>query len=196
MRVSRAQAAENRKRIVDVAARLFREGGIATTGVDALMSAAGLTHGGFYAHFQSKDQLATEACSQSLSRSLGKWAKLAESERPLEAIIEHYLSAGHRDNQGDGCLIAALLVEASRSSPDVRRVITEGIKSLLGVLESNVPGGTRKTKRARAISVFTAMVGALAVARAVDDPNLSKEILAAASKSLATAYLPEDSAPE
>lgn len=188
MRVNRVQAAENRKRIVNEASRLFREGGIATTGVDAVMSAAGFTHGGFYTHFESKDKLAAEACSHSIALSLELWAKLAESKNPLKAVLDHYLSIEHRDHPGTGCLIAALACEASRSSPEVRRVITDGIKSLLGVLESNVAGRDKKTKRANAISLLTAMIGALVASRAVDDPVLSKEILTAASKSLAFAY--------
>jgi TetR/AcrR family transcriptional repressor of nem operon len=184
MRVSRAQAAENRKRIVDTAARQFREGGIATTGVDAVMNAAGLTHGGFYTHFESKNKLAAEACSQSLAQSVEKWTKLAEGKEPFKAIVEHYLSARHRDHPADGCLIAALITEAPRSSPEVRQVISEGIKSLLGVLETTIPGRDKKAKRAKALSLFTAMVGALSMARAVDDPALSDEILTATKKYL------------
>lgn len=196
MRVSRAQAAENRRRIVDVAARVFREGGIATTGVDTVMNAAGLTHGGFYTHFESKDKLAAEACSLSLARSLDKWTALAGKKDPLKAIVEHYLSERHRDNPGDGCLIAALLTEASRSKPEVRQAITEGIKSLLEVLESNVSGLDKKARRANAVNLFTALIGALTVARAVDDPILSKEILSAASKTLGTTYVSDGSASE
>lgn len=196
MRVSREQAAENRRRIVDEASRLFREGGIATTGVDAVMNAAGLTHGGFYTHFESKDKLAAEACAQSLARSLEKWTALAGRKNPLKAIVEHYLSERHRDNPGEGCLIAALLTEASRSKPEVRQAITDGIKSLLGVLESKVSGRDKKARRANAVNLFTSLIGALAVARAVDDPVLSTEILSAASKALGTKYLPDDSAPD
>lgn len=196
MRVSREQTEENRRRIVEGAARLFREGGIAATGVDAVMNAAGLTHGGFYTHFESKDKLAAEACSQSLARSHEKWTALAGKKEPLKAIVEHYLSERHRDNPGDGCLIAALLTEASRSRPEVRQTITEGIKSLLGVLESNVSGRDKKARRTNAVNLFTALIGALTVARAVDDPILSKEILSAASKSLGSRRLPDGSASE
>lgn len=188
MRVSREQAADNRKRIVDEAARLFREGGIATTGVDTVMNAAGLTHGGFYTHFESKDKLAAEACRKSLARSLEKWTALAATSDPLKAIVEHYLSDRHRDNPGEGCLIAALLTEASRSKPEVRQAITEGIKSLLGVLESHVSGRDKKARRTNAVNLFTSMIGALAVARAVDDAALSTEILSAASKALGAKY--------
>lgn len=196
MRVSREQAAANRRRIVDEASRLFREGGIATTGVDAVMNAAGFTHGGFYSHFESKDKLAAEACRQSLTRSLEAWTALADKKNPLKAIVEHYLSERHRDNPGEGCLIAALLTEASRSKPEVRQAITEGIKSLLGVLESNISGRDKKARRANAVNLFTSLIGALTVARAVDDPVLSTEILSTTSKALGTKYLPDDSAPE
>lgn len=196
MRVSREQAAENRRRIVDVAARLFRERGIATTGVDAVMNTAGLTHGGFYSHFESKDKLAAEACSLSLARSLEKWSAHAGKKDPIKAIVSHYLSERHRDSPGDGCLIAALLTEASRSTPEVRQAITKGIKSLVGVLESNVSGQDKKARRANAVNLFTSLIGALTVARAVDDPVLSTEILSAASKALGTKYRPDDSSPE
>ena len=189
MKVSREQAAENRRRVVDVASRLFREGGIATTGVDAVMNAAGLTHGAFYTHFESKDKLAAEACSQSLARSLEKWTDLAGKKDPLKAIVKHYLSERHRDNPGDGCLIAALLTEASRSKPELRHTMTEGIKSLLSVLESNVSGRDKKARRAHAVNLFTALIGALTVARAVNDPILSKEILSSAVKSLGATYI-------
>lgn len=193
MRVSRTQAAENRERIVNVASRLFREGGIGATGVDAVMKAAGMTHGGFYGHFQSKDNLVAEACSRSLSRSLEKWSQVAENKSALKALLDHYLSADHRDNPGDGCLIAALAAEAPRSSPEVRKVITEGIRSMLELIESSVPGSDKKTKRANAIHTLTTMVGALIVARAVGDPALSKEILAKALKSLVSTSLSEHS---
>jgi len=188
MRVSRDQVAENRKRIVDEAARLFRERGIATTGVDTVMNAAGLTHGGFYTHFESKDKLAAEACRQSLARSLEKWTALAAKKDPLKGIVEHYLSEQHRDNPGEGCLIAALLTEASRSKPEIRETITDGIKSLLGVLESNVSGRDKKARRDNAVNLFTSLIGALALARAVDDATLSTEFLSTASKALGAKY--------
>jgi TetR/AcrR family transcriptional repressor of nem operon len=191
MRVSREQAAENRQRVLDAASRLFREGGIATTGVDAVMSAAGLTHGGFYSQFQSKEKMAAEACRQSIEKSVEKWTRLAGKKSPLTAIIENYLSLRHRDNPGEGCLIGALVAEASRSSPEVREVMTAGIKSLLGVLETYVPGRNDAAKRINALAILTTMVGALSLARAVDDPRLSKEILSAASRSLAMQYEPE-----
>lgn len=187
LKVSRAQSAENRKRILDVAARMFRAGGFGGTGVDAVMNAAGLTHGGFYTHFQSKDKLAAEACSQSVAQSLELWAGLAESKNPVEAILDHYLSVAHRDDPGAGCLIPALGPDVSRSSPEVRHAFTVGVKSLLEVLARNVPGGDQKTQHANALNLLTAMVGAIMLARAVDDSILSGEILEAASKSLKAA---------
>lgn len=187
MRISRIQAAENRQKIVDVASRLFREGGIHATGVDAVMKAAGMTHGGFYGHFQSKDTLVAEACGKSISQSVEKWENISGHENPLNALINHYLSVEHRDHPGSGCLIAALAAEASRSGPEVRKVMTEGIKSLVGVIETNTPGRKGKAKRNKALGSLAAMVGAVVIARAVDDPELSAEILAATAKALTSA---------
>src|SRR5271170_4176558 len=106
MKVSRAQAAENRERILDVATRLFRERGIDGIGVADLMQAAGLTHGGFYGHFKSKDDLAVQACRRAFARSAESWASVVEntSGDPLASICRQYVSERHRDAPGRGCL--------------------------------------------------------------------------------------------
>lgn len=184
MRVSRAEAAENRERIVDTAARLFREGGFASTGVDKIMSEAGLTHGGFYGHFSSKDQLAAEACSKALARSFEKWKSLAQNDEPLSAIISHYLSTRHRDNPGDGCLISALATEAGRSSPTVRQSFTAGLQSLLSVLKEHTTDDDKLAGKDQAISMLASLVGAIVLSRAVDDTALSDAILQAVSASV------------
>lgn len=181
MRVTRAEAAENREKIVDAASRLFREGGVATTGVDAIMREAGLTHGGFYGHFASKDQLAAEACSRALARSLERWTSLAQNDDPIAAIATHYLSTRHRDNPGEGCLMAALASEAGRSSRAVRRAFTHGVQSLLKVLEDHATSDNPASTRQDALAMLSAWVGALVMARAVDDQSMSDEFLKAVS---------------
>src|SRR3954451_20000276 len=122
VRVSREQAAENRQRILDVAARLFRQRGFDGIGVDAIMEAAGLTHGGFYGHFDSKAKLAEQACSAGLAKSKQKWDTLAQAspEAALAEIARSYLSKRHRDDPGDGCVFAALGGEVARASDPVR----------------------------------------------------------------------------
>src|SRR5690348_16853685 len=141
MRVSRERAAENRERIVETAARLFRERGFEGIGVADLMKAASLTHGGFYGHFESKDDLAAEACTRALERSANDWdAVIArDAEDSLAAIGASYLSGKHRDRAGAGCLIAALGSDVSRQSSPVRRAVTKGLEALMARLEGLVP---------------------------------------------------------
>src|SRR2546421_954752 len=116
MKVSREQAAQNRERIVETAARLFRERGFEGIGVADLMKEAGLTHGGFYGHFSSKEDLMAKACARASARSRALWGKLAERapDDPLSEIAGVYLTSRHRDNPGTGCLMAALAADASR----------------------------------------------------------------------------------
>ena len=131
MKVSREQAAQNRERIVEAAAQLFRERGFEGIGVADLMKEAGLTHGGFYGHFSSKEDLIAEASARALTRSLALWSKLAEraSGDPLSAIAGAYLTSRHRDNPGAGCLLAALGPDVSRQGPAVRRAVTDYVRS-------------------------------------------------------------------
>jgi TetR/AcrR family transcriptional repressor of nem operon len=186
MKVSREQAAENRERIVQVAAKLFRERGFDGIGVADLMKAAGLTHGGFYGHFASKEDLAAEACARALDQSLQRWS--AETGKaPDDAfskIVNSYLSETHRDGPGSGCLVAALGSDLGRQARPIRRVLTEGVHALVGVLMRLVPGKSKAARRRQALSDFAAMVGAVTIARAVDDPELSKDVLDAVASSL------------
>ena len=185
MKVSREQAAENRERIVNVAAKLFRERGFDGIGVADIMSGAGLTHGGFYGHFESKNDLAMEACTRALDASVQKWDTLIETGAdPLKTITESYLSVRHRDRPGDGCVISALGTDVARQDKSVRRVVTKGLEDLVNRLAGLMPG-SKATKRRKALASFAAMVGAVSMARAVDDPELSEEILQAVSASLA-----------
>src|SRR5215218_2291355 len=107
MRVSREQADKNREHVIDVASRLFRQRGFEGIGVADLMKEAGLTHGGFYGHFASKDDLIAEAAARALTRALANWSSVAERapDDPLSAIADAYLTGPHRDNPGAGCLL-------------------------------------------------------------------------------------------
>jgi len=185
MRVTREQAAQNRERVLDTAARLFRERGFAGIGVSDLMKSAGLTHGGFYGQFESKEDLMAQASARALEASLNRWHRLAgrASANPLSAVTSAYLSSAHRDRPGDGCLLAALGAEASREGPAVRRAVTEGTRSYVEMLAGLVPGRSKDTRRERALATFASMVGAIVLARAVDDAALSREILQAVAKS-------------
>jgi TetR/AcrR family transcriptional repressor of nem operon len=176
MRVSRQQAAENRQRIVDTAARLFRDKGIEGVGVDAIMKDAGLTHGGFYGHFASKDALAAEAVTCALDRSAERQSRAAG----LGELVSDYLSERHRADRANGCAVAALGADFARQGPALRKTLTASVRGQVDRLAGLLRRGTPAARRRRAIATFAGMVGALTLARGVDDPALAQEILAAA----------------
>src|SRR5882757_5280978 len=133
MKVTREQAAENRERVVDVASRLFREKGFDGIGIADIMKSAGLTHGGFYGQFKSKDDLAAQACA----RAFAQWAEELDARvrtsggDSLAALIRAYLSEAHRDARGTGCMTAALGAEAARQSQPLRQAFTQGIEQFI-----------------------------------------------------------------
>jgi TetR/AcrR family transcriptional repressor of nem operon len=182
MRVTKEKAAENRARILAAAARLFRERGLSGVGVDALGEAAGMTHGSLYSQFGSKESLAAEALTEALARSAGKAVleDAAPGEGALRGFVARYLSARHRDEPGQGCALAALGCEIPRQPPAVRRAFTEGLRATVGRIARLLPKGRRQAQEEEALTVMASLVGALVLARAVDDPALSERILAAA----------------
>ncbi|GEP53042.1 TetR/AcrR family transcriptional regulator [Reyranella soli] len=176
MRVSRQKAMENRQLIVDAASRLFRDEGFDGVGVDAIMKEAELTHGGFYGHFASKDALMAEAMAHAVERSTA-WQERLES---LPELVAAYLSDRHRTDRANGCVVAALGADAARQSPGLRKAITAGIRQQLDRIVSLLKRGTPAARRRHAIATYAGMVGALTLARAVDDPALAREILTVA----------------
>jgi TetR/AcrR family transcriptional regulator, transcriptional repressor for nem operon len=186
MRSSNAQAAENRERIIDEAARQFRARGFAGIGVAELMRGVGLTHGGFYVHFKSKEDLMRLACRRAVDDMLDDWrARAAASPGdPLAAIIRPYLSPEHRDQPGAGCLMAAIGPEAAREAEPVRRTVTECLEDVLDTLAELVPGQDASERRKHAIFLFSTLVGAVVAARAVSDTALSEAILATVQEAL------------
>ena len=182
MKVSRAQAEENRERILDNAAKLFRERGFDGIGLNDLMQAAGLTRGGFYGHFESKDDLAAQACARALQSNRELW-KL-QADQSLAAWVKAYLSDLHRDHPGQGCAFAALAGDAARSGPAVRDVFSEGVQNLAAALQLRMPGDQVEDRRAQALALLSTLVGALLLSRAVGDDGLSHEIREAALSSL------------
>ena len=189
MRVSREKFAESRKRILEAAASLFRENGFDGVGLADIMKAAGLTHGGFYGHFSSKEDLEAQALSLALARSLTNWSQTVDSAagRPLSALAGQYLSPYSRENVGEGCPIAALGCDAAREGERVRSAFTAGLEPVLALLSNVVPGPSKAQRRRKAIATLAGMVGAMILARAVNDPALSDEILAATSLNLSEA---------
>jgi TetR/AcrR family transcriptional repressor of nem operon len=170
-----------------VAARLFRERGFDGIGVADLMKSAGLTHGGFYGHFASKEDLMAQACARALEGSLATLHQVAEhgGGNALSAIASAYLSPAHRDRPSEGCVLAALGAEAARHDSPVRSAFTRGVRSALDMLTRLVPGKSKRAKRERALATYASMIGALVLARAVDDPELSEEVLQSVLASIA-----------
>jgi TetR/AcrR family transcriptional repressor of nem operon len=187
MRVTRQKAAENRRRVLETAGALFREKGIDGIGVADLMKAAGLTHGGFYGQFDSKDDLAAEAITSALAKSAESWRARAAAapDDPFGALAAYYVSRKHSDRMGTGCPISALGGEMARQSDPVRRSFTKGFVELLDILTAVAPGATEAERREKALATFSGIAGAVMIARAVDDPGLSDEILDAARKAFA-----------
>ncbi len=187
MRVSRKQADRNREHVIDVASRLFRERGFEGIGVADLMKEAGLTHGGFYGQFKSKEDLKVEASRRALSRNKDRWARvLAETPSDkLAALARFYLSDAHRDRRGEGCALAALGGETPRYSPELQAAFKDGIEGYLGLLDEVVPASSGEDRRTKSIAALSTMVGALVLSRAVGDEALSQKILSAAADEIA-----------
>jgi TetR/AcrR family transcriptional regulator, transcriptional repressor for nem operon len=179
MGYSKAQKANTHKRIVAIASKRFREKGLAGFGIAELMKEAGLTVGGFYKHFDSRDELVAEA----LSDAFGVWQRQKEAAesggQPLTfaKLIDDYLSDIHRKNPGAGCAFSALAPEIARSDKRTRALTSEQVRKDLELLIGLMPGKDKRTARSRAILTFSALVGAMSLARAVSDEELSREIL-------------------
>lgn len=170
MKVSREQMAENRQRILEVASRLFREKGFEAVGVAEVMKALGLTHGGFYGHFSSKDDLIVQALAHALGERNG-------ATLPLREYMDEYLSPRHRDNRAGGCPISGLAADTLRQTPEARSAVTDGVRGQIDWMFEKLTGLDESDRRRQAIASWAAMVGAVVLARATTDPVLSDEIL-------------------
>ncbi|MGB3271972.1 MAG: TetR/AcrR family transcriptional regulator [Xanthobacteraceae bacterium] len=195
MRYSREHKAETHARIVRKASVLLRERGVHGVGVAELMKEAGLTHGGFYAHFASRDALLVEAVAHAMDRSIGYWRKTTEAEpgqAGLAAIVDAYLTPAHRDDPGYGCAIAALGAEIAREGADARRMFAAKLEEMVSVLAAEIEGASAPAARSAAIATLAQMTGALVLARAAGGGVFSNEILAVVrDRALADASLPK-----
>ena len=184
MRVTREQAAAHREKILEVAGTLFRERGFDDIGVADIMKEAGLTHGGFYGHFASKEDLAAEITARALGRE-GWLERLTGTANPSFAdAVRKYLAPSHREDPGHGCLFAALGSEVARQPRAVRRAFTDGLRLRMKLLQGLLPG-RMAARRQKAVATMAGLIGALILSRAVDDPQLSDEILQAAASTFA-----------
>src|SRR4051794_19001412 len=183
MRKSKVEAAETRKRIVAAAAAEFRRNGIVATGLSDLMKAAGLTHGGFYKHFESKDQLIAEACAEA-GREL---SERGAGHTPKGSAVSADPSVRHPDHPAPRCPPPALGPELARCDEKTRAVATAGFERLVGILAGQFDELPPEEGRRRALVSASTMIGALAMARMVSDPELSAEILREAEASITEA---------
>jgi TetR/AcrR family transcriptional regulator, transcriptional repressor for nem operon len=181
MRKSKSEAAETRRHIIATASREFRRNGVNGTGLADLMSAAGLTHGGFYRHFKNKDHLVAEALTSGLDSIVEKM-KAAGDSGGVNAMVSGYLSEAHRDDPSQGCPLAALGAETARCEGSVRDAATEGFTKLIDIITGQLTNIRPDTARKRALVVMSTMIGALTMSRIVDDPGLSDTILRQAER--------------
>jgi TetR/AcrR family transcriptional regulator, transcriptional repressor for nem operon len=176
MRYEKGHKEATRQRIVEIAAAEFRRNGIEGIGVADLMAKAGLTHGGFYSHFKSKEDLVRAAMHEAASKS--GFRRIAEEGGSLEELVRTYLRPELCDAPERGCAIAALVSEIGRHSLDTRKELTASVERLTGIIAERLPKGATH-RRKTAIGIFSAMMGALQLARSVSDKELSKQILEA-----------------
>lgn len=173
------------ERIVDAAARAIRRSGYHGTGVADIMKDAGLTHGGFYAHFESREAMLAEAADRAGAESVAAMARIASTVPPpraLQMMLKGYLSKEHVESAETGCAVAALGSEMPRQAPEVRRAATNRIKEMIDLVARQMPNWGQPGAHEHALVTVSTMVGALVLARAVDDPRLSDALREAALK--------------
>src|SRR4051812_10722885 len=182
MRYSKEHKQETRARIVRKASVRLREKGAHGIGVADLMKEAGLTHGGFYAHFDSRDALVIEAFGYAMDRSTERWRKMAEATSPekrFASIVESYLTPLHRDDPGHGCAITSLGGEIARENPRTRKAFAAKIDEMIDMMADHLPDVPRKAARKRAIAALATMMGTLVLSRIAGSGEFSDEVLTA-----------------
>ena len=182
MRYSKEHKTETHARIVKNASVLLRERGAEGIGVAGLMKEAGLTHGGFYAHFESRDALIGEAFAHAMDQTTRRWRKRAEQApegQRLASVVNGYLTTSHRDDVGNGCALPALGAEVLRANPKTRKAAALKLEDMIEMIAEQMPGAGSKAARREAISTLASMLGALMLARMAGNGDFSSEILAA-----------------
>ena len=182
MRYSKEHKLETHARIVKKASVRLREKGAHGIGVADLMKEAGLTHGGFYAHFDSREALVIEAFAYAMDRGTERWRKLAEQTPPdqrLASIVDSYLTPLHRDDPGRGCAIPTLGAEIARESPKTRKAFAAKLEQMIDMLAAQIPDVPRKAARKQATAAIATMMGTLVMARVAGSGDFSDEILGA-----------------
>ncbi len=185
MRLTKEQVEQNRHLIVETASRMFRLHGMENVAVADIMKESGFTHGGFYNHFKSKDELAVEAIASAFDVVTSRISeKLASGKTPQESLssfVAQYLSPSHRDTKSGGCPASALSIDAARNGKAVQTAFAKGIEIYLDMIAAQMDGGERETRQ-QAMALFSGLVGAMMLSRAVKkiDSTLSDELLTSA----------------
>nr|WP_315594565.1 TetR/AcrR family transcriptional regulator [uncultured Cupriavidus sp.] len=180
MRKTKIETAETRRRVVEAAAREFRLKGIQATGLNDVMRPLGLTQGGFYRHFTSKDHLVAEACTQAMKEVLDGLATVVRDSEPaggFAAMVEAYVSQAHRDTQTGGCPLAAMGSELARADKQTRASAAQGFDDLVDVLAKHLADKPPQEARSSAVFAVAAMIGAITMSRVVEDSDASTAIL-------------------
>ena len=177
MRYSSEHKAETRSRIVRNASRVLRDKGLNGIGIVGLMKAAGLTRGGFYAHFKSREALVAEAVAHALAETASEWRRCGQSPDGLDHLVAAYFTQEHRDNPASGCPLPAVSADVARSGKKVRRAFTQSLDKLLDALAELIAAEPNEETRVLAAGVMATMVGSLILARACDDRELSAFML-------------------
>ena len=185
MRYEKGHKEATRRHIVEVASRQFRENGVAAAGIAGIMSAAGLTNGAFYLHFDSKEDLVRAVLIEALDRERGLQGNL-RAKVGLKESIRNYLAPRHRDGAGSGCPTAALVAEIARHPAKTREVLTKKVEEIIELITAHLRGESTAERRRKAMAIYGMMVGSLQLARAVNDKKLSDEMLENAIESALT----------
>ena len=180
MRYEKGHKDTTRQRIIDVAAKQFRENGVAAVGLAGIMSDAGLTNGAFYTHFESKEDLVRAVLADALQRREQGLAGNLKANAGLEKSIRDYLAPRHRDNAGAGCPTAALVAEIARHPEGTRDIFTGKAEQIILLIAAQLRTGSTAERRRKAMAIYGMMVGALQMARAVNDRKFSDEMLESA----------------
>jgi len=182
MRVSRAQAEANHEAIIETASRLFREHGFDGIGLKDLMSGAGLTQGGFYKRFASKEDLMARSSARAMESATRRWSEATADnpDRALQAVLDFYLSSGHSAERGQGCPMVALGSDVARQGPEVKAVFESGFRTHLDIMTDLLPGSDGTDTAARPMAIMALMIGAVMVSRTINDKDLSEAVLASA----------------
>jgi TetR/AcrR family transcriptional repressor of nem operon len=187
MRYVKGHGQQTRGRIVEEASHGLRQAGFDGMSVADLMKLAGLTHGGFYAHFESREALVIEAFASAMDRTISQWRSHMNgvpAEERFDAFVAAYLRPGHRDDRARGCVLPALGTDIARSSQKARRVFAAKLDEMIEVIAGLVPGKSAKQARQIATAALATMMGSIALARAVGDKKLSDKILGAGRQAL------------